>query len=88
MHRKELKWNDTIFFVDIIPFLSANIEQVYKYRLEDGQFLIHLFDGRTYTSFPVFIDDNMEWNTHSSELMDLDRNLIEKIGFLIDDIYA
>lgn len=64
----------------------ANEEDRKKYSLKEGQFLIHLFDGQSFRSFSVFYGTEQPvWESNVSKIVLDDDDLIEKMGFLIDD---
>lgn len=81
-------YNGSLLTIHIIPFLIASEKDRNDYHLSDGEFLVHLFDGASIQSFSVFINNKLEWDSNVSKLMLDDKDLIERIGFLIDDYYA
>ena len=86
--KKEFDYERTHYSMHVIPFLIANDEDKKQYHLQEGQFLIHLFDGSSFQSFSVFYNDNLEWDANVSKIVIDDKFLVERIGFLIDDFYA
>lgn len=86
--KKEFEYEGKHYSMHVISFLVANDENKKKYNLQDGQFLVHLFDGASFHSFSVFYNDKLEWDANVSRLVIDDKFLIERIGFLIDDYYA
>ena len=85
--KKEFTYNGTLYIIDVKPYVATNEEERKQFNLQEGYFLVHLFDQRSITSLILFIDDSLQWNTNSQLIID-DEDLLEKIGFLIDDHYA
>jgi hypothetical protein len=87
--RKEFDYDGIHYSLHVIPFMNANEEDRRMHNLEEGQFLVHLFDGRLFKSFSVFYGDEQPvWESNASKIILDDKDLIEKIGFLIDDYFA
>ena len=86
--KKEFDYLGTHYSMHVIPFITARDNDKNTYHLEEGQFLIHLFDGLSFQTFSVFYNERLEWDTNVSKLILDDKLLIERIGFLIDDYYA
>jgi hypothetical protein len=87
--RKEFDYDGVHYSVHVIPFMMANEKDRGMYNLEEGQFLVHLFDGNAFQSFSVFYGSEQPvWESNVSKIVLDDKDLIEKIGFLIDDYYA
>jgi hypothetical protein len=86
--KKHFEYKGMPYSIHVVPFIIASDQDRKMYNLEEGQFLIHLFDGNSFQSFCVFYNDQLEWDANVSTLVLDDKDLIEKIGFLIDDYYA
>jgi hypothetical protein len=85
---KEFQYDGLSYLIDVVPYLYANEMEKKEYFLGEGQFLVHLFNGDSSYSFSVFYNDRLEWDSNVSKLVLDDKNLIERIGFLIDDYFA
>lgn len=86
--KKHFEYEGAQYSIHVIPFIIANDHDKKMYNLQEGQFLIHLFDRSSFRSFSVFYNDQLEWDANVSKLALDDKDLIERIGFLIDDYYA
>jgi hypothetical protein len=87
--KKEFDYEETHYSIHVIPFIIATEDDKKQYNLEEGQFLVHLFDGVSFKSFSVFYgSEQPAWESSVSQLLLGDKDLIERIGFLIDDYYA
>ena len=85
---KEFQYEGISYRIDVVPYFYANDTEKKKYFLEEGEFLVHLSDGDCCHSFSVFYNDKLEWDSTVSKIVLDDKDLIERIGFLIDDYYA
>ena len=86
--RKQFDYLSRTYTIDVIPYILASQADKTTYHLGEGDFLIHLFDGSSFKTFSVFINTSLEWDSNVSKLILDDKDLIERIGFLIDDYYA
>ena len=86
--KKHFEYEGVQYSIHVIPFIIVNDHDKKMYNLQEGQFLIHLFDGSSFRSFSVFYNHQLEWDANVSKLALDDKDLIERIGFLIDDYYA
>jgi hypothetical protein len=86
--KKDFDYKGIPFSMQVIPYLLASEIDRKTYHLAEGQFLVHLFDGSSFNTFSVYYNDNHEWDANVSKLILDDKDLIERIGFLIDDYYA
>ena len=86
--RKEFEHGDTHYSVHVIPFIIASENDKKDFHLSEGEFLVHFSDGNSTLSFAVFYNDKLEWDSNVSKIVLDDKNLIEKIGFAIDDYFA
>lgn len=85
---KEFVYQGRNYSVHVIPFIVACDEDKYAFHLSEGEFLVHLDDGNRALSFSVFYNDQLEWDSNVSKIVMDDRDLVERIGFLIDDYFA
>ena len=83
----EFKFNDRQYIAEIkYPYpLNENERAVYK--VEDGDFLVHLIDEVGSRSFKVVINDEYEWTSDSPSLL-IETELVQIIGTLIDSKLA
>jgi hypothetical protein len=86
--KKSFTYNGINYQINVIPFNNANETEKKEYHLSEGEFLVHLYDGDRHLYFSVYYNDKLEWDSNVSKLVLDDKNLIERIGFLIDDYYA
>jgi hypothetical protein len=86
--KKEFDYMETHFSMQVISYLIAKEKDKTDFHLAEGAFLVHLSDGDSTHSFVVFYNDKLEWDSNVSKLVLDDKDLIEKIGFLIDDYFA
>ena len=86
--RKDFIYEGASLSIHVIPFLIATEKDRKAYHLKDGDFLVHLFEPTSFKSFSVFINDKLEWDSNVSKLILDDKDLIERIGFLIDNYYS
>jgi hypothetical protein len=86
--KKDFAYEGTHFSIHVIPYIIANETDKMNFHLAEGEFLVHLFDEASFKSFSVFYNEKLEWDSDVSKLVLDDNDLIETIGFLIDDYYA
>jgi hypothetical protein len=83
----EFKFNDRQYIADIKYPYPLNEKERELYKVEDGEFLVHLIDEVGSRSFKVFINEEHQWTTDSPSLL-IERELVEIIGTLIDSKLA
>jgi hypothetical protein len=87
--KKEFEYKGRQYHLQVVPFIIATDDDKRKFNLQEGHFLVHLFDGDSFKSFSVFYSDEQPvWESNVSTVLLDDKDLIERIGFLIDDYYA
>jgi hypothetical protein len=83
----EFKYNGRQYIADIKYPYPLNGNERALYKVEDGEFLVHLIDDIGSRSFKVFIDDEHEWTTDSPSFL-IERELVQVLGTLIDSKLA
>lgn len=86
--KKDFDYEGIRLSIHVIPYLEASEADKQNYHLEEGEFLVHLFVDSSFKTFSVFYNGKLEWDSNASRLVLDDKDLIERIGFLIDDYYA
>jgi hypothetical protein len=72
------------YMIHVKHFYGLTVEERALYKVEDGQFLVHMFGINGYKSFKVFLDDGLNWVTDASEFL-IDKESVEIIGSIIDE---
>jgi hypothetical protein len=85
--KQSFYYNGSFHSMHVIPFWQATDSDKQTYHLVEGEFLVHLFDAALFKTFSVFYNDKLEWDSKIPRIVLDDKNLIEKVGFLIDDYY-
>lgn len=85
---RSLQHQNVSYTVQIIPYSLATESDIKSYHLSDGEFLVHLQNSDDRRSFVVYYNERLEWDSNVSKLVMDDKDLVEKIGFLIDDYFA
>ena len=83
----EFAYEGRRYIADIKYPYPLNENEKALYKVEDGEFLVHLLDDVGSRSFKVFINDQHEWATDSPSLL-IERELVQLIGTLIDSKLA
>jgi hypothetical protein len=83
--KEDFYYKGSFHSIHVIPFWQAIESDKQTYHLVEGEFLVHLFDGASFKTFSVFYNNKLEWDSKIPRIVLDDKNLIEKIGFLIDD---
>lgn len=76
--------DDTSYMVHIKHHYALTDEEKNMYKVEDGQFLVHMFSSAECKSFKVFLNDELFWTTDADESF-VDREFVEIIGSIIDE---
>jgi hypothetical protein len=79
----EFKYDGRQYIADIKYPYPINEKEQKAYKVEDGEFLVHLIDDVGSRSFKVFLNENLEWVTDSPSLL-IEPELATVIGELID----
>jgi hypothetical protein len=72
------------YMIYVKHFLLLDGDERRNFGVEDGQFLIHMFGINGFKTFKVFLNDNLNWVTDTSEFH-IDRESVEIIGSIIDE---
>lgn len=72
------------FMIQVKHFLSLSQEEIEKFKVDDGQFLVHLFSEAHCKSFKVFLDDGLNWVSDQDDSF-VYREYVEIIGSIIDE---
>lgn len=91
VHQCEVKHNNQTYIADIKPFEATTQAERAEHKIDQGEFLIHLFDGKQYKNFKITsdIDEecNLIWNASPEEVVE-DKTLVSKLGEEINKTYA
>lgn len=80
----EFEADDGTYVVNIRHYSILRQDERKAYNLQDGQFLVHLFDMGGFKTFKVFLDEQLFWVTDASELF-VQKEFIDVIGSIIDE---
>lgn len=72
------------YMINVKHYFLLEDEERKTYEVEDGHFLVHMFGINGYKTFKVFLDDDLNWATDTSELL-IDKEFVEIIGSIIDE---
>jgi hypothetical protein len=72
------------YMINVKHYFLLSEEEREAFRVEDGQFLVHMFGINGYKTFKVFLSDDLNWATDSSEFL-IDKESVEIIGSIIDE---
>jgi hypothetical protein len=86
--KKKFSYKGIEYLMEAKHHLQVNEEERLKYNVNQGQFLVFLHWLDSTITFPIFIDNQLQWGTSASQWIIDDHELLERIGFLIDDAYA
>lgn len=70
--------------INVKHYCILDEEEKRAFNVEDGQFLVHMSDDESSKHFKVFLNDNFDWVTDSSEVL-IDKESVEIIGSIIDE---
>lgn len=72
------------YMINVKHYYILTEEERDSFKVEDGQFLVHMFGINGFKSFKVFLNENLNWVTDNSEFL-IDRESVEIIGSIIDE---
>lgn len=72
------------YMINVKHYFGLTTEERESYKVEDGQFLVHMFGINGYKTFKVFLNDGLNWVTDASEFL-VDKEIVEIIGSIIDE---
>jgi hypothetical protein len=72
------------YMISVKHHYGLSDEEKHLHQVEDGQFLVHMFGINGFKTFKVFLDDNLNWITDTSEFL-IDKESVEIIGSIIDE---
>jgi hypothetical protein len=73
-----------IYMINVKHYFILDENERTTFKVEDGQFLIHMFGINGFKSFKVFLDEELNWVTDASEFL-IDKESVEIIGSIIDE---
>jgi hypothetical protein len=83
----EFIFNGRRYIADIKYPYPLNENERALYKVEDGEFLVHLIDEMGSRTFKVYFREDFDWVTDSPTLL-IERELVQMIGSLIDSKLA
>lgn len=82
---EEVSYHGWPWIVHIRHYLSLTAEEIKRYEVQDGQFLVHMYCIHQSNMFKVFLDEEepLLWRTDADALL-IDSEMVQVIGNRID----